>query len=37
MTKMEILYLIAAMNGATLMAVIWGTVEIIRWRRRHDR
>lgn len=38
MTKLEILYLIAAMNGAALLAVVAGTIEILRWgRERHDR
>lgn len=37
MDKMTILYLIAAMNGASLLAVVVGTVEVFRWRRRHDR
>lgn len=30
MTQAEILYLIAALNGAALIAVIWGLVEIGR-------
>lgn len=37
MDRMTILYLIAAMNAASLLAVIAGTVEVFKWRRRHDR
>lgn len=38
MEKIEILYLIATLNGATLLAAVLGLIEIYKWgRERHDR
>lgn len=37
MDRMTILYIIAGLNGATLLAVIAGTVEVFKWRRKRDR
>lgn len=39
MTKMQILYVIAGLNGAALLVLIAGTIEIFRWghRKKHDR
>lgn len=34
MDKMTLLYIIAAMNGAALLAIIAGTIEVFRWRRK---
>ena len=37
MTKMQILYLIATMNGAALLAAVLGLIEIYKWGRDRDR
>lgn len=34
MDKMTILYIIAGLNGLSLLTVIVGTIEVFRWRRR---
>lgn len=39
MDKVTLLYIIAGLNGAALLVLIAGTIEIFRWghRKKHDR